>query len=293
MAKKKTKIDGFDVINNIILILFAVVVFYPFWDLLLTSFSNPVETTSLGLHLWISEWRIDSYQYALSDPVVGYAYINTILRTVIGTILAIIMTIMAPYPLSKRLLPGRSIITIYFLITMFFSGGLIPFYLLIRSLKLINSFWVMVIPSMLSVYNVVILRNYMMNIDKTLEESAFMDGAGYITTLVNIVIPVSKPVIATIILWTAVGHWNEWFHAMIFIRDEKKTVLQVIFRRMLLFLKTESEQLMELSLEKERQIIGATVRAAITMITIGPIILVYPFLQKYFIKGIMVGSLKG
>ena len=293
IIKKRQKSGAMDWIIYIFMALFSVAVIYPFWDIFLTSFSNPVSTTSLGMHLWINEWQLDSYIFVLSDIKVLYAYGNTIFRTVVGTSLSVVVTLLCAYPLSKRQLPGRNIITLYFLFVMFFNGGLIPTYLLIKNLDLIDKRWVLILPNLMNVYYMIIMRNYLMSMDDALEESAFIDGAGYVTILFKIVMPLAKPVVATVVLWIAVWHWNSWFDAFIYIRDEKKIVLQTLLRRMLQYASAESNALEDFNAEQGARIVSNTVRAAITMITIGPIILLYPSLQKYFIKGIMVGSLKG
>ena len=178
---------------------------------------------------------------------------------------------------------------------MFFSGGIIPDYLLVKNLGLLDTRWALILPSAVNVFYIIIMRNYFMTIDKGIEESAVMDGANYFTILTKIILPLSKPVIATIALWAAVFHWNEWFHALVYIQDDAKTVLQMIVREML--------TAMDLSQSADAGAIGgggsnenlllSNVRAATVMISIGPIVLVYPFVQKYFIKGIMIGSLKG
>ena len=290
--KKRRKLNLVDWLIYIFMALFAVLVIYPFWDIFLTSFSNPISTTSLGLHLWMKEWQLDSYVFVLSDIKVLYAYGNTIFRTFVGTSLAVLTTLLCAYPLSKKKLPGRNVITLYFLFVMFFNGGLIPTYLLIKNLDLIDKRFVLILPNLLNVYYMIIMRNYLMSMDDALEESAFIDGAGYITILFKIVVPLAKPVIATVVLWIAVWHWNSWFDALIYIRDEKKIVLQTLLRRMLQYASAESNALEDFNQEASAKIVSNTVRAAVTMITIGPIILLYPSLQKYFIKGIMVGSFK-
>ncbi|MFD0961330.1 carbohydrate ABC transporter permease [Paenibacillus chungangensis] len=224
------------------------------------------------------------------------AYVNTIVRTLAGTLLILGFTVLAAYPLSKRDLPYRNTITIFFLIAMFFSGGIIPDYLLVKNLGLLDTRWALVLPSAVNVFYIIIMRNYFMTIDKGIEESAVVDGASYFTILTKIIMPLSKPVLATIALWAAVYHWNEWFHAMVYIQDSSKTVLQIIVRDMLTAL--------DLSQSSNAGAIGggggatenlllSNVRASTVIISIGPIVMVYPYVQKYFIKGIMIGSLKG
>ena len=291
--RKKRKVELFDIIVSIGLVFFSLLVIYPFWYVLMTSFSNQMEANKLGMKLWLKEWDLSSYMYILQDSKVLYAYGNSIFRTVLGTVMALVVIMFCAYPLSKRDIPGRTFLTLFFLITMFFKGGLIPTYLLIKNLNLIDSRWVLIFPNLMNVYYMIIMRNYLMSIDNALEESAFIDGAGYGTILTKIVVPLAKPAIATVVLWVAVWHWNSWFDAYIYIQDEKKIVLQTLLRRMIDYASQEGTSLEQFSLEQNNRVVSTSVRAATTMVTIGPIIALYPFLQKYFVKGIMVGSLKG
>ena len=286
---------AFDTFNMLVLVLFCLTIIYPFWATLLLSFSDEREATSLGFHVWISHWTLTSYKFAFSRyGNVPTAYLNSIIRVVFGTLLTLAVTTLGGYPLSKRNLPYRNAFTAYFLITMFFSGGLIPSYLLIKSLGLIDRRLALILPGMASGYYIIIMRNFFMTLDAALEESAFMDGANYLQILVSIVLPLSKPVLATIALWTAVGHWNAWFDAMIYIRSESKVVLQLLLQRLIQMVQTATSTNVERWADLEDvELPTEAVKAAIIVITIGPIVLFYPFLQKYFIKGIFLGSLKG
>lgn len=177
---------------------------------------------------------------------------------------------------------------------MFFSGGLIPSYLINRSLGLVNNLLVYILPGAVGIFYVLLVRNYFMSIDKGLEESAFIDGASYFTILLKIIIPVSKPILATVALWCLVGQWNAWFDCLVYIRDEKKIVLQILLRRMIdMNAQTTQDQLQFILNDPTRVITTKTVQASATIIAITPIICTYPFLSKYFVKGIMLGSLKG
>ena len=300
LLRRKTVGDLiFDILNGLFLIVFCITVLYTFWSMILMSFAGVRDAQRLGFHLWISEWHITAYKFALSKyGSVPVGYFNSVFRTVFGTVLTIAVTLLGAYPLSKKKLPGRNVVTIYILVTMFFGGGLIPTYLLIRSLGLMDSRWALIFPTLAAGYYIIIMRNFLMVIDKAYEESAFLDGANYLQILVKIIIPLSKPVIATIALWTAVGHWNEWFAALIYIKSESKVVLQILLRRLIQatalagasFGTSAAETFMA---AEETEMPSEAVRAAVTVLTIGPIVFVYPFIQKYFIKGIFIGSLKG
>jgi putative aldouronate transport system permease protein len=284
----------FDFANGLFLLLLAATTFYPFWSTLLLSFSDPATATSLGLHLWIPDWTTAAYRFALSEySSVKIAYVNSAFRTVAGTSLTLVVTLLGAYPLSKKRLPGRTIMTVYLLVTMFVSGGLIPSYLLVRSLGLIDSRWALILPGLASAYYVIIVRNFLMTIDPAYEESGFVDGASYLRILTSIVVPLAKPVIATVALWCSVGHWNAWFDALVYINSESKIVLQLLLRRLIQQMTLLAEQMNRYEAVEQRPLPAEAVKAAITILTVGPIILVYPFLQRYFVKGIFVGSLKG
>ena len=285
----------FDILNAFLLIMFCLTILYPFWNTLLISLASGSDVNSLGFRLWIKSWNINAYKFAFSKyGNVGIAYLNSILRTVVGTLAGVIVTLLAAYPLSKKDIPGRNFMTIYILVTMFFSGGLIPTYLLIRRIGLFNNRLVLILPALVQGYYVIIMRNFLMTIDPAFEESAFMDGANFFQILVRIVVPLSKPVIATIALWIAVWHWNQWFDALIYLSSERKIVLQLLLRRMIQQMtQLQNEQMQQYMELQEVELPTQSVRAAITILTIGPIIFFYPFLQKYFVKGIFLGSLKG
>ncbi|EKN65196.1 binding-protein-dependent transport system inner membrane protein [Neobacillus bataviensis LMG 21833] len=293
MGISRKKISLFDILNVSGYILFSIIVLYPFWQTIVLSFSDAKASSSLGVHLWPDRWITDAYEYVFSYGNVMKAYVNTIIRTVAGTFLIVGFTILAAYPLSKKDLPFRNVFTVFFLIAMFFSGGMIPDYLLVKNLGLLDNSLSLILPSAVNVFFIIIMRNYFMTIDKGVEESAIIDGANYFQILMKIIIPISKPVIATVALWAAVYHWNEWFHALVYIQDDSKTVLQIVVRDMLTAMDMTQNAQMGGGGMSTSQLLLSNVRAATVIISIGPIVLIYPFVQKYFIKGIMIGSLKG
>ncbi len=290
----------FDAGNYAFLLVLAVTFLYPFWTIILQAFSPPDDLYRLGMHVWISDWRLEPWYYVFREENVGLAYFNTIFRTVFGTLTSLLVTFTGAYALSKRNLPFRAPITAVYLMTLFFSGGLIPFYLLIRGLGLINTRLVLILPLAINAFYIIIARNFLMTIDQAMEDSAVIDGAGYWRVLFRIMVPLSKPVIAVIALWNAVSYWNEWFHAMIFASKKHLQVLQMMVRELLFrarlidqvenFMARMMEDLGELGLAR---IPPESIQAATVLVTIGPIILLYPFVQKYFVKGVMLGSLKG
>lgn len=283
----------FDGMNISFMICFSFLVLYPFWQVAVLSFSNAKEATTLGFHLWPETWSLEAYKFLFSYDSIVRPYINSIVRTIAGTGLEVLFTVLAAFPLAKKNLPFRGYITTYFIIPMFFAGGLIPSYLLMKSLGLLDNFLVLIIPGAVAIFSIIIMRNYFMSLDPGLEESAFIDGAGYFTILFRVIIPVSTPVIATVALWAAVSHWNAWFDAMIYIRNPDLTVIQAVMRELLMAVNGSYNDIALNTDAQQAKLSLSNVRSAIALLSIGPIILVYPWLQKYFIKGIMLGSLKG
>lgn len=292
--KLKNRNNWFDYLNVLTMCLFCMLVIFPFWDMLVRSLSTARGSVSLSFMLWPDKINFESYQYVLQDSKTLSAYTVTIARTVLGTLVSLVLQVMLAYPLAKKELPLRNVLTTILLIPMFFSGGMIPKYILNRQLGLVNNFLVYIIPGAVSVYNVIMIRNFLMSLDKSLEESALIDGAGYWTILFRIVVPLSKPILATVALWVAVAHWNAWFDSLIYAREPSLITMQLMLRR-LLTTTTEAAGEMQQYMEQMEfeNMTSNSVRMAATIITILPIMCVYPFVQKYFVKGIMVGSLKG
>jgi putative aldouronate transport system permease protein len=261
---------------------------YPFMHVLSMSFSSSAEALRPGMHWYPHEISLFAWERVLTDDNIWRALGNTVFRTVVGTFLTLLFMSMGAYPLSKKHLPHRNFYMMFIVVTMFFGGGLIPTYLLIKSLGLIDSRWALIIPGLISTYSMLILRNFFMSIPEELEDSAKIDGASELRILFTLVLPLSKPVLATLALWTAVGHWNAWFDALIYLQDQKLYVLQTFLRR--LVITAEGDPLLP---PKEEFATPETVKAAVIMFTALPILIVYPFLQKYFVKGVLVGSIKG
>ncbi|MEA4890030.1 MAG: carbohydrate ABC transporter permease [Clostridiaceae bacterium] len=285
--KRRSKGDlTFDIINNTLMLILCISTLYPFIFLVFQSLGN-----SATISLLPRTFDITAYKNVLKNHYMWTGFYNTIVRTVIGTALSVLVTAAAAYALSKRYFPNRTLWTSLIVFTMFFSGGLIPGYLLVRGLGLYDSIWAMILPGLCSAYNMTIMRNYFMSLPDSLEESARIDGANDIQIMFRIVMPISLPIIATIALWNAVGHWNSWFDCMIYIQDANKQVLQLILRRIVV---EGTSQYMSFtgSLDTGTYTPEA-LKAATTIVATLPIIMVYPFVQKYFVKGVMVGSLKG
>jgi len=281
----------FGAFNILVLGIIALLCLYPFVYTLSISLSTATEASRAGFHLYPREVSLVSYKMVLSNPNIMTGYMNTILRTVLGTALTLVTTCVAAYPLSRREMPHRSMITFFIVFTMLFNGGLVPGYLLIKNLGMVNSIWALVVPSMLAAFNIIIVKNFFQSLPESLVESARLDGAGEWTILSKIYLPLSTPVLATVALWSAVAHWNTWFDALLYITDDSKQVLQTFLQRIVI---ESSTQMMELGITDTTvlEFTGETIKAATIIITILPIICVYPFVQKYFVKGIMLGGVK-
>jgi len=279
------------------LILLSVSTLYPFLNAIVISLNEGLDTSKGGITLWPREFTWENYRVVFQDERLMSGFLVSVLRTVIGTVTAILATAIFSYGMSRRELMGRKYYMIICIITMYFGGGLIPSFLLIRELGLMNSFWVYIIPSLISVWNMIIFRTFFQGLPAGLEESAKIDGCGNWGTLFRVVLPLSGPVIATLALFTAVGHWNEWFLASIYISDEKLLPIQTILKQILAS-NIVSEQTASMDaaalahLQKAKTITSKSLSMATMMVATLPIVLVYPFVQKYFVKGVLVGSLK-
>ncbi len=282
----------FDTFNVLFLGIMALSMLYPFWYLMCVSFSDANAAIS-RVSLWPQGFSLSSYANVLNTKYIYMAFGMTVLRTVLGTVIALFLGFNLAYVLSKKYYPFRGFWTSITVFTMFFSGGMVPEYLLIRDLGLYDTVWALVLPIAIDAYNIVIMRNYLQAMPDSLEESAKLDGANDITILYKIIMPLSMPILATIALWTAVRHWNAWFDAMVYIKTTEKQVLQSVLRRVVLLGDASLVPLSGEQVTSNTQMNTETIKAATVMVATIPILIVYPFIQKYFVKGIMVGSLKG
>lgn len=288
MVRKK-KFDLFPIVNAVILCGIALLTLYPFIYTLSMSLSSAAEASRIGFHLFPRQISLTAYKVVLQNENILIGYMNTIFRTVLGTIGTMVITSTFAYALSKPYLPFRKFFTFFVMFTMIFSGGLIPSYLLIKNLHLLNNRLVYILPGLISAYNVVIMKSFFRSIPESLVESARIDGAKETTIFTKIIVPLSKSVFATIGMWAAVGQWNAYFDSLLYMKDTKKQVLQLFLRRIVVEGQDDrsaAEGLTNMNFTPE------TVKMATIVITILPILLVYPFIQKYFVKGAMLGSVK-
>ncbi|MBY0012078.1 carbohydrate ABC transporter permease [Paenibacillus typhae] len=281
----------------ILLAILAFLSFYPFWNAAVISFNNGTDTIRGGVTFWPRQFSLENYSVVFQDSRLINGFVISVLRTVIGTFTSIAATAIFAYGMSKSELMGRKFYMVFCIITMYFSGGLIPSFLLIRELGMFNSFWVMVIPGLISVWNMIIFRTFFKGIPAGLEESARIDGCSNWGVLLRIVLPLSGPVIATLSLFTAVYHWNDWFTPSIYLSNVDLMPIQTKLQQ-ILNSNIMSEQMAQLDaaaqgrMNKMRAVTTKSLSMATMMVATIPILCVYPFLQKYFVKGVMVGSLK-
>lgn len=287
------KYSAFDIINVIILTLLVFTTLYPFLNQLTLSLSTTKEAYSPGLHLLPKpgEMTIDPYRVVFRSRNIWIGFGNSVIRVVAGTLLALLVYGLSAYALSKPNFPGVKIFTFLFVFTMLFDGGVIPNYILIRKLGLMNTRLALIFQGVVSAFNIIIIRNFYKSIPESLEESAKIEGAGDITIFFRIILPLSKPVMATVGLWVAIWHWNNWFDAMLYITNQDKQVIQIILREILI--NNTGDMLSDVRKNQSMDFQLVQLRAAVIIISILPMMMLYPFLQRYFVKGIMLGSVKG
>ena len=292
MVKRNYKDVIFDVCNNVVMFLVVIIMLYPMWHVLVASLSDSNYLTShRGILLWPLKFTTAAYKLVMKNPNIITGYVNTIFVVVVGTVGSTFITAIGAYALSRKDYPFKRLINFFIVFTMYFGGGIIPRYLLLANgLGLRNNIWVLIIPSLLTTYNLIVMRTGFEGIPDSLEESARIDGASDFRILFQIIIPVALPTVAVILLFYAVSYWNSWFDATIFINDRDLFPLQVIMREILISNSTDS---MADGGAGDLEAIGESIKYAAIMISTIPILFVYPFVQKYFVKGMTVGAVKG
>jgi putative aldouronate transport system permease protein len=290
---------AFDAANIIFMLIIAAVMVYPFLSVVSMSVSSYDSVMAGKVSFYPVGFTLNAYRLVLKDPLVLGSYLNTVIYAFGSCALMLIVTSMAAYPLIFDEFKGKRLVTILYTITMFFGGGLIPTYLWMRTLRLLNTVWVMIVPGCVGAWNVFVFRTFFKGIDKGLREAAYMDGASDFTVLFRIMLPLSQALLATFSLFSIVGTWNSWFNALIYLNDERKYPLQLVLRRYLFnpmdsntIGGTMSDQAMW-QMMMNLHINPKSVQMALVVIAMLPITLIYPFLQKYFVKGVTLGAIKG
>lgn len=296
-AKKRSRFNRNNIWDYLMIagmILFVCICIYPFWYTIIGSFNDGTDYMRGGVYLLPRDFSLRNYQVTLVDSRLYIGFRVTIARTVVCTITHVFFTSMVAYAMSRPDLPARKPIYWINMFTMFFGGGLIPFYILLKQLRLINTFWVYVVPGLYSVYNMIICSNFFRSIPNEIHESATMDGANEFRIFYRLYLPLSTPVLATIALWVGVGHWNSFFDSMVYTTDRNLQTLQLYLYRMIKTSEFVSTADMGyLPSDVQKNVNPTTVRYATIVVSTLPILCIYPFLQRFLTKGIMIGSLKG
>ena len=295
MKKKKLKkyrITLYDVIVVAVFSVLALLTLYPFYNVLIMSLSNTLSVAKHTPYLLPYAFDLTGYKTILQDMYFLKAFMVSLFVTIVGTSVNMFLSVTGAYVLSKRDLIGRKFILTMILFTMLFSGGLVPTYMMVKGLGLINSIWVLVLPTAISTYYLIIMKNYFLNLPAGLLEAARLDGANEWKILWNVAIPISKPFIATFALFYSVERWNEWYNALLYINEKNLAPLQIYLREILVSLNTQLSTQAQQMISSTQKVSTTAVQMATIIITAVPILCVYPFLQKYFVNGIMVGGLK-
>ena len=304
IAVRQSKSDrAFGAVNALLIALLLVLMVYPIYFTIIASFSDPYAVVNGEVYLWIKDFSLDAYKAAFSETRILTGYRNSIYYTVAGVALSLAITIPGAYVLSKKELPGRGILATFFIIPMYFGGGLIPTYLIVKNLGLLNTYHTLVILTSLNIYNMIVARVYFQtSIPEALYESARIDGASDLRMFFTIAIPLAVPIIAVVALFYAVARWNDYYTALIYVSSDRYYPLQMMLRSILLSYEQgfsmSSDATRGLSAEEiawlsKKQYIAQAMKYALIFIASAPLLILYPFVQKYFIKGMMIGSLKG
>lgn len=283
----------FNTFNIIFMTFMMIITLYPMLYVVFASFSNPLKFTSYeGILLGPAGFSLSSYKAVLKNPMIRVGYVNTMIVVICGVALSILLTSMGAYFLSRKNIMLKKFIMFFIVFTMFFNGGLIPFYLTVNGLHLDKSLLVLMLPVAVNTFNLIIMRTAFLAIPDSIDESAKLDGAGHFTILFRIIIPLALPTVAVMLLFYGVGYWNAWFNAMIFLRDRDLYPLQLVLREILIQNDTNSMNMSFSGDVGSEQMITETIKYAVIVIATVPILTLYPFLQRYFIKGIMIGAIK-
>ncbi|MCR5755944.1 MAG: carbohydrate ABC transporter permease [Acetatifactor sp.] len=279
-----------------LLFIVVVICLYPFWNIFILSINDASDTVRGGLYLWPRKFTLESYRMVFKNTAIWHAAFISLSRSIVGTIVALFFTTLLAYAMSKKDLFGGKVISLFFVFTMYFGGGLIPYYMVLKAVHLIDTFWVYIIPSAIGVYNMILIRIYMESLPVELEESAYLDGAGEARTFFSIILPLIKPVLATVGLFVAVGQWGSWFDTNLYTYKTSLSTLQFLLVQILnnynLGTSKSSTQILA-EVAKANTISSNSIRMATAMVATVPILIVYPFVQKYFVKGMMIGAVKG
>jgi len=281
-----------NIVTAVLCILVLIVTVYPVYYCLIFSFNDGKDAAKQALYFWPRKFSLENYKIVFQNKAIYPAFIMTMLRSIVGTVLAVFCMAMAAYALSKDNLKGRKVYMIMGVITLYFSAGVVQSYLLYRELRLLDSFWVYILPNIFQFYYIILFISFFRELPAALEESAQMDGAGYFTILFKIIIPLSTPVIATVSLFVGVWHWNDWFHPAFFIQNESLMTLPAVLMRAMSLAEAQQTLQKMIAVPSQSSTTMESVRYAMLIVSILPVTIIYPFVQKFFLKGMMLGAVK-
>lgn len=278
---------------NIAMGIFLLSVLLPMINIVASSFSDAKAVNMGKVYLWPVSFSLEGYEAVFKNRMIGTAYLNTFFYTIVGTLINVFMTMIAAYPLARRGLPFKGVLVFLFTFTMLFSGGMIPNYILILQLGMINTRWAMLIPGAIAVYNMIIARTFIQNIPAELEEAASIDGCSDFQYFIQVVTPLSVTLLSVLTLYYAVSHWNSYFDAYLYLSDRKLVPLQIILREVLIANSIQVTDILDEETRAARQGMADLLKYSLIIVSSLPIIVLYPFVKKYFLKGVMIGALKG
>jgi len=295
MIKRKSAGDVlFDALNYSLLTIGMLLILYPLYFVLIASVSDPNRIYSGDVWLYPQGITFDGYQRIFNDSMIWIGYANSLLYAVVGTAISVSLTLLAAYPLSRKDFVGRNMFMWFFMFTMFFNGGLIPTYLLVKDLDMINTIWALVIPGAAGVFNIIIVRTFFQStIPDEMREAAFIDGCNNTKFFLRMVLPLSKPIIAVMVLFHVVGFWNGFFDALIYLNEEAKYPLQLVLRNILVQNQVSSNMMIDVESYAAKLRVTELIKYGVIIVASLPLLVLYPFLQRYFVKGAMIGSIKG
>ena len=281
-----------NIVTAVLCILVLIVTVYPVYYCLIYSFNDGKDAAKQALYFWPRKFSLENYKIVFQNKAIYPAFIMTMLRSIVGTVLAVFCMAMAAYALSKDNLKGRKVYMIMGVITLYFSAGVVQSYLLYREMRLLDSFWVYILPNIFQFYYIILFISFFRELPAALAESAQMDGAGYFTILFKIIIPLSTPVIATVSLFVGVWHWNDWFHPAFFIQNESLMTLPAVLMRAMSLAEAQQTLQKMIAVPSQSSTTMESVRYAMLIVSILPVTIIYPFVQKFFLKGMMLGAVK-
>lgn len=283
----------FNHVVAVMLVMLVLAVIYPIVLVISSSFSSPAAVYAGRVFLWPVEPSLAGYGAVFKNKQIISGFLNTMLYTIGGTLINLFMTTLAAYPLARSSLPYRKPLMMLFIFTMFFSGGMIPNYILLMNLHMLNTRWALLLPGAISVYNMILMRTFFESIPVELYEAASIDGCSDLRYLLQITLPLSKPIVAVLALYYAVNHWNAYFNAMMYLTDQKLVPLQLVLRDILISNTINLNEIMDEETMRARQGLSELMKYAVIVVSSVPVMIIYPFIQKYFVKGVMIGSIKG